>query len=118
MVLTRNSCVFVNHIIHTIIGLYVNDLLIFAKTIKQIDAVKSLLNAKYKMKDLGLATFILGIQIWQQDNWIILDQSNYIQNFFCNYQIDETYPLANPIKGYKVLSPLKLDKARTDQLEY
>lgn len=34
VVLTGDSCVFVNHITHTIIGLYVDDLLIFAKTMK------------------------------------------------------------------------------------
>lgn len=43
--------------------LYVNDMLITAKNIDEIDKMKLKLNAKFETKDIGSAKEILGIEI-------------------------------------------------------
>lgn len=118
VVLTGDSCVFINHETQVIIALYVDDLLIFAKDLSRINVVKSFLDKEYKMKHLGSAKFILGIRIRQEENRIILDQTNYIMNFLRDYQMNEAYPLSVPVEGYKALLPSQPNEARTNQLEY
>lgn len=118
VVFTGDNCVFINHSTQAIIALYVDNMLIFTKTINQMNEVKDFLNKEYKMKDLGPAKYILGIRIRQHENQMILDQTNYIKNFLRDYQIDEAYPLTVPIEGYEALLPSQPDEARTNQLEY
>lgn len=109
-----------NHTTHTIIGLYVDDLLILSKSKSGIEGVKQLLHKEYKMKDLGPAQYILGIQIRRdlENKQIILDQSNYIQNFFCKYQMENANPVLTPIDGNEALTLATSIEPRTDQLEY
>lgn len=43
--------------------LYVDDVIIAAKTSKEIEDVKAALKKSFKMKELGKAKFILGMEI-------------------------------------------------------
>lgn len=95
VLLTGDSCVFINHSTRAIIALYVDDLLIFAKTMEQMNAVKDFLNNEYKMKDLGPAKYILGIQIKREENRIILDQTNYLQKYLTRLSDGRSVPSYN-----------------------
>jgi hypothetical protein len=46
-----------------IIAIYVNDLFITGKDRKEIDALKKALNHRFKISDLGLVNFYLGITV-------------------------------------------------------
>lgn len=61
--ISGDDCVFVNHTAGVIIGLYVDDLLLFSKDESSMREMKKLLNRKYQMKDLRPAQYVLGIQI-------------------------------------------------------
>ena len=54
-----------------IIALYVDDLLIGCKSVKQLNSIKSSLSAKYDMKDMGQLKFFLGVQVEQNDDLLI-----------------------------------------------
>lgn len=58
--ITSDNC---NTSTHVIIAMYVDDLLIFAKSMGSIKAVKLEPFKKYKIKDGGKASYILGIRI-------------------------------------------------------
>lgn len=103
---------------HVVIGLYVDDLLIFSKSKSAIKEVKRLLNSEYKMKDLGPAQYILGIRIRREGKRIILDRSNYNQNFLRDYGVENSNPVLTPIDGHEELTPATPNEARTNQLEY
>ena len=45
------------------IALYVDDMLIGAKTLEEIKAISDKLSSKFKLKDLGKVKFMLGIQV-------------------------------------------------------
>lgn len=49
---------------------------------------------------------------------IILDQSNYIENFSVTYNMDDAHPVSTPIDGHTALTPLEPNEARNDQDEY
>jgi hypothetical protein len=60
-----------------IVGVYVDDLLITGTSIKSIGRFKQEMAAMFKMSDLGLLTYYLGIQVQQSTKGIILSQESY-----------------------------------------
>ena len=116
--ITNDPCVFVNHTTRVIIALYVDNMLVFDKLLKDVEAIKKFLSKEFKVKDLGEAKYILGIRIRREEGKIILDQLNYIQNFLCKFQMENAHPLTVPIANYDGILPGRPDKARTPQLKY
>ncbi len=57
--ITADNCFFFNKSTYVIIALYVDALLIFAKSMTSTNTVKSQLFNEYKMKDIGKTSFIL-----------------------------------------------------------
>ena len=117
---TSDSCVFLNKSTHVIIALYVDDLLIFAKTMASIKAVKAQLFLEYKMKDIGKASFILGIRIRRdtEKKRLAIDQSTYIRKFLRDFGMEDCHPVSTPIDGLHALTPSDHSEIRTSQLEY
>ena len=60
--------------------LYVDDILLIGNDIDLLNSVKSYLNSKFSMKDLGEASYILGIKIYRDRSrrLIGLSQSTYL----------------------------------------
>ena len=63
-----------------LIGVYVDDLLIAAKTLSEVQAVKDILNRAFKMKDLEEARIIIGIRVIRDrlKRTLTLDQASYV----------------------------------------
>jgi hypothetical protein len=84
-----------------IIALYVDDTLIFGKDIKDIESTKEKLKRFHPMKDLGLATKILGIRITWGKDFIRLDQEFYARTILEEFGMmdakDEYVPLSPSI---------------------
>ena len=55
-----------SHIVY--IALYVNDLFLVGKSLSEIMEVKGGLHKEFKMKDLGEAKFLLGVEIRRRKN--------------------------------------------------
>jgi len=60
-----------------LIGVYVDDLIITGSNPKEIERFKAEMKAKFKMSDLGLLSFYLGIEVKQEKDKITLSQSAY-----------------------------------------
>jgi hypothetical protein len=58
-------------------GVYVDDLLITGTSTKSIGSFKQEMATVFKMSDLGLLTYYLGIQVQQSSKGIILSQESY-----------------------------------------
>ena len=56
-----------------IITLYINNILIFIKLKLLINIIKEGIKATFKIKDIGELKRILSIQIYQKNNFIIID---------------------------------------------
>ena len=97
------------HVIFLI--LYVDDILIIGKDIPSLQAVKSWLNDSFSMKDLGDASYILGIKIYRDRSkrLIGLSQSTYIDKVLkgsrwrmlrkdsCLFQVGSRFLKHNPL---------------------
>ena len=117
--LTSDNCVFINRATHVIIALYVDDLLIFSKSISAINTVKAQLFKEYKIKDNGKASFILGIRIRRDaKHRLAIDQSTYLRKILQDYGMEDSYPVSTPIDGYHALTPSGPSDERTDQTAY
>ena len=83
-------CVFINVKKHLIIVFYVNNLLVINKTKKAIKNFKQKIMKMYKIKNMDFVKIILNIQIQIQlnQNMIILNQTNYFQNFLQKLEIN------------------------------
>ena len=88
-----------------IICLYVDDMLIFGTNFLQVKKVKDYLYSVFKMKDMGKANVILGINIIRSNDRIILSQSHYIENILKRFDMLECCPVSTPMDGSMKLLP-------------
>ena len=80
-----DPCVYVrNSKTLTVIAVYVDDLILLAKTVEEMQAVKKNLAAQFKMKDMGKLHYCLGVSIMQDKNQkcVWLHQKQCIQVIF------------------------------------
>jgi hypothetical protein len=90
-ILTADPSIFVNQR-GIIITLYVNNILVFGKDKKSINAIKTKLKAFYLIKDLGIVRKILRIQVtWHKDR-ISLDQEVYAEQILIEFRIEDSKP--------------------------
>ncbi|TQD89904.1 hypothetical protein C1H46_024535 [Malus baccata] len=73
-----------------ILVLYVDDILLASSSIRLLKKTKVLLNANFKMKDLGESHFVLGIEIARDKNRKLLglSQKAYIEFFFTRFNME------------------------------
>ena len=76
--------------------LYVDNMLIAAKSICEVDRLKALLRKQFDMKDLGIAKKILGMEIRKDRDsrklWI--SQKNYIRKVLEKFNMQDANPIS------------------------
>jgi Reverse transcriptase (RNA-dependent DNA polymerase)/gag-polypeptide of LTR copia-type/GAG-pre-integrase domain len=89
-----------------LIGIYVDDILVAAKTAEEVTQVKDLLGIEYKVTDLGVAHRYLGIEIEQShDKTIVLHQSSYVEELLQRFGMEHCSPKATPLPTNWKLDP-------------
>ena len=83
----------------TIIGLYVDDLLIAGNNRSEINNIKTDLSRKFEMKDLGEANTILGIQITRnkKEKKIFISQKDYASEVLSRFSMIGSNPISTPM---------------------
>lgn len=86
--------------IKIIIGLYVDDFLIFSNNEAETDKLKNVLGSEFKLKDLGPVRQYLGMRINLDKNNSVLtvDQQQYIEQLVCRFQMSDCKPQSTPIE--------------------
>ena len=82
-----------NHIV--ILSLYVNDILIAGNYNKLIDVTKKWLSSNFKMKDMGEASYVLGVKILRDHSKCLLglSQETYIKKMLQHYHMHNCKPM-------------------------
>ena len=97
---TADPCIFVTgeEADLTIVAVYVDDLIVIAKTPEKIKKIKESLAARFKMKDLGKLHYCLGISIQHDEErgslW--MDQRQYIQSLLKRYGLSQAKTATTP----------------------
>ncbi|KAL0295140.1 UNVERIFIED_CONTAM: Retrovirus-related Pol polyprotein from transposon TNT 1-94 [Sesamum radiatum] len=91
--------------------LYVDDILLIGNDVKMLGSIKSWLSTQFSMKDMGEASYILGIKIYRDRSkrMLGLTQSSYIEKvlkkFRMEYSKQRVLPMRHGIKLSKKQSP-------------
>ncbi|KAL3665196.1 hypothetical protein V7S43_019066 [Phytophthora oleae] len=87
--------------------LYVDDLLIGAKTEKQIEAVRSALAEHFTVKSLGDVKFVLGMEVnYKMDEGeLLLKQTQFILRLLERFGQEDANPVRNPLVLAQDLTP-------------
>ena len=89
--LVSEPCVFRNKKTGMFIGLYVDDLVIAAKTLRENQDFKTAFGKRFRIKDLGEISRVLGIRIERdrKTRTIYLDQSAHVEQFLQQFGMSE-----------------------------
>ena len=80
------------------LALYVDDLLMVGIRMESIDVVKRRLGEEFKMKDLGEARFLLGMEIRRQENgYVLLVQERYARDVISRFNMQGCKPVSTPL---------------------
>ncbi|XP_056692131.1 uncharacterized mitochondrial protein AtMg00810-like [Spinacia oleracea] len=102
---------------HTLVAVYVDDILITGLNHSEIVALKSHLHNKFSIKDLGELSYFLGIEISRVENGVFLTQSKFTRELLADCGLDVSKPAKTPL-------PVKLkltnssDEPYTDPTQY
>uniref|UniRef100_A0A8R7R4R1 Reverse transcriptase Ty1/copia-type domain-containing protein n=1 Tax=Triticum urartu TaxID=4572 RepID=A0A8R7R4R1_TRIUA len=100
-----------------LIGVYVDDLLITGADEREIGRFKKQMKELFKMSDLGLLSYYLGIEVRQSKDGITLCQEAYALKILQNCGMEDCNPSQTPMEARLKLS--KRSKAPTvDSTEY
>ena len=81
-------------------GLYVDDIIMLEKLMEVLNGLKGHLKTEFKMKDLGAATFILGMEIRRQENGdIFLVQEKYAGDILRKFNMYDSKPASTPVEA-------------------
>jgi len=80
-----------------LVAIYVDDLLITSSDLDCILHFKVLLGNQFKMKDLGVASFILGIKIERNNNELYLSQEEYLTKVLNRFGMHDKKPVTTPL---------------------
>jgi len=87
-----------------IITMWVDDLLLFATTIRLMNKIKADIKAEWEVTDLGEPSKIIGIEITIDNNLIAISQSKYIESIL-KEGLEQVNPVAMPMDPNVPLVP-------------
>src|SRR3954464_16031139 len=95
-----DSCVYIKFVNGSPIyfRLYVDDMLISAKSMKEITTLKAQLSSEFDMKDLGPAKKILGMEIKRdiKSSLLFLSQGKYIEKVLHRFNMHDANSVRSP----------------------
>lgn len=99
--------------------IFVDDILISGSCVKEIEKLKLNLNRCFKMKDLGLLNYFLGISVEQnvKNNMITLSQKQYLENILIRFGMSDCKPISTPMDCNFDYGSLKSDKSDSIDIE-
>ena len=83
-----------------VVGLFVDDMIILAKSNKVIDHVVNQLQAKFKLRDLGTPTKLLGLEIEKKGKSLAISQEALIEKLASSFHHDMSLskPVSTPME--------------------
>jgi hypothetical protein len=82
-----------------LVSVYVDDLLVAAKSLNAVEKIKAALKGRFEMSDFGEATTILGINIrrdWKKGT-LTLEQADYVRSLLVKFRQTESQYCSTPI---------------------
>jgi hypothetical protein len=117
VMLSSDACVYIKKMADDIliVGIYVDDLLLLAKTPSHIAYLKSLIGSRFKSKDLGDIHYILGVQVKRDraSRRLFMHQSKYAKSILEKFNFEQARAQQTPGDSSVQLS--KKDSPQTEE---
>lgn len=81
-----------------IIIVYVDDLVITGSSLEEINKVKSYLHNNFKIKELGVLKYFLGLEVAKLGIGIILNQRKYVLDLLIDTRMSAAKPIGTPVE--------------------
>ena len=106
----KDPCVFIrNQPNNTLLVLiWVDDIILCGSSDEVIATFKTNFGKRYKIKDLGILSWFLGIQFSISERVISMNQSLYVKNILERFGMEHCAPMSNPCDG-SIYTLLKMD---------
>ena len=78
------------------VAVWVDDMIIDATSNSLMNDIKELLKSKFKMTDLGMIKWFLGIKFDQTDTGISICQSHYLNSLLERFEMQDCKPRKTP----------------------
>ena len=79
----------------TVLSIYVDDLFLLADLLEEMIQLKHQLSAMFKMTDMGILSYCLGIGVRQGVGWLQIQQRQYLLNIRrCTSGLEDAHPVA------------------------
>ena len=103
-----------------IIAVYVDDILLTGSTDEHISRVKRSLSSRFKVKDMGMARYFLGVKIEQntERGEIWIGQPQYTKNVLQQFKMTEAKSVRTPLNSTLKLVKATSSSERADQEVY
>ena len=80
----------------TVISIYVDDLILHTDLLEEMIQLKHQLSAMFKMTDMGILSYCLGIGVRQGEGWLQIQQHQYLFNIAKRFGLEDAHPVATP----------------------
>jgi Reverse transcriptase (RNA-dependent DNA polymerase). len=92
----NDLCLYIKDEMYVLI--YVDDVLIFCNNEHRIMELKNKFQNTFKMKNLGIISKYLGMQITRDENSLKINQTQYIQNMLKKFNMSDCKSISTPIE--------------------
>ncbi|XP_060216421.1 uncharacterized mitochondrial protein AtMg00810-like [Lycium barbarum] len=86
-----------------ILAVYVDDIILTGTDLEEITALKSFLHDAFKIKDLGLLHYFLGIEVLYSDHGVLLHQRKFIHDLLRDFNCSDYSSVVSPLELYENL---------------
>ncbi|XP_019264486.1 PREDICTED: uncharacterized protein LOC109242109 [Nicotiana attenuata] len=76
---------------------YVDDIILTGNDLEEITALKSFLDNEFKIKDLGVLNYFLGIEVAYHSDGLLLHQRKFIKDLLKEYHCEDVTPVTCPL---------------------
>ena len=77
-----------------IISIYVDDMILLSDLLEEMLQLKRQLSSMFKMTDMGILSYCLGIRVRQDQGWLQLQQ--YLLNIIKRFGLEDAHPVTTP----------------------
>lgn len=92
-----DPCVLVHSTGDLFVAIYVDDITLYGESSDLMDQTINLLKSEFKVNDMGLLHWLLGIRIDFTDDGITLSQSAFIDKLLTKFRMEDCNPVSTPM---------------------
>ena len=117
---TSDPCIYTSEGGSVLLAVYVDDVLLAAKSEQRVSDVKQAISNRFAVKDMGELKYFLGVAVDQETNpdCIWIGQPAYTQRVLDKFGMDQAKPVSTPVDASAKLVKTSEDEETIDQVKY